>query len=264
MNLLKNMSKSFVIYILFLLSCSSGNEEKKKEVELVQHYTTTFISSEICEVFDSLNTNIRNGLIKKEEGLVLINNLLPRLRNYFYENGGKDYAKSTWFFPIQGYDSKAIGGTNGSGYIASGYDYFDGNKHGGHPAHDIFIKDKNQDSIDDMTKKSVNVFSVTGGIVIATEIRWDTTSNLRGGKYIWIYDPASNSFFYYAHNDKVLVHLCDIVKPGDVIATVGRSGLNAFKKRSPTHLHIMQLKLDDNCYPKPADCYNDLKVGNVK
>ena len=52
----------------------------------------------------------------------------------------------------------------------------------------------------------------------------------------------------------------DIVKSGDIIATVGRTGLNAYKKRSPTHLHMMQLSLAKDGLPKAVDFYKDLLV----
>ena len=250
------MNKFIIAFILLILGCSS-NESKKNGTNDIPKVKTS-VTDNLCGDYNSLNNKVRDGLIEKDEALKQIQTLLPQLKTYFYKNGGKDISKSNWVFPVQGYNPKSIGGTNGSGYIATGYDYFDGNKHKGHPAQDIFIADRNQDCLSDVTKKPVNVLSMTGGIVIATETTWDTTSVLRGGKYIWIYDPSSNSFFYYAHNNKVLVHPCDIVKPGDTIATVGRSGLNAFKKRSPTHLHLMQLKLDDTNYPKPIDCYKDL------
>ena len=72
---------------------------------------------------------------------------------------------------------------NVSGYQPKGYDYFDGNKHGGHPAHDIFIHDRNQDNIDDNTGRPVDILSVSNGVVIACEQDWNTDSDLRGGKY---------------------------------------------------------------------------------
>lgn len=252
------MSRFLIVYILSMFSCTT-NETSKKEVGGFAP-NTSFVVADTCIDFNYLNTKIRDGLISKQEALKQIQTLLPQIKKYFYKHGGQDIGKSNWIFPVQGYSSMKIGGTNGSGYISLGYDYFDGNKHGGHPAHDIFITDKNQDCIDDISKKSVNVLSMTAGIVIATETLWDTTSNLRGGKYIWIYEPNSNSFFYYAHNSKIFVQPCDIVNVGDTIAAVGRTGLNAFKKRSPTHLHIMQLKLDSTDYPKPVDCYKDLKT----
>lgn len=209
----------------------------------------------ICTDFNALNTKIRDGLISKKDALNRIQELMPLIKSYYYNHGGRNFQEASWVFPLQNYTTKAVGGKNGDGYIASGYDYFDGNRHGGHPAHDIFINDKNQDCLDDKTQKPVNVLSMTDGIVIATAKQWDTSGNLRGGKYIYIYQPLTNSLFYYAHNSEILVDLCDIVKPGQVIATVGRTGLNAYKKRSPTHLHFMQLKLDSAGHPRPHNPY---------
>jgi hypothetical protein len=43
------------------------------------------------------------------------------------------------------------------------------------------------------------------------------------------------------------------VAGGQVIATLGRTGSNAFAERSPTHLHLMLLRAQDmmpvNAYP---------------
>jgi len=97
----------------------------------------------------------------------------------------------------------------------------------------------------------VNVLSMTGGVVVALEGEWQSTSSLRGGRYIWIYDPDEDGLVYYAHNATIKVAVGDVVKPGDGIATVGRSGLNAFKKRSPTHLHLTYLQIRDG-YPRPV------------
>lgn len=255
------MSNFFNCFLISLFLCSYYKLIKNENM-IVSHTTLTF--SDTCIDFNSLNTKIRDGLISKQEALKQIQKLIPKLRNYYFIHSKESIENKKWVFPVQGYSSKTIGGKEGSGFISSGYDYFDGNRHGGHPAHDIFIIDKNQDCIDDITNKPVNVVSITGGIVIAVEFFWDTASNLRGGKYIWIYDPHSNSFFYYAHNNKVFVKPCDIVNPGDTISTVGRTGLNAYKKRSPTHLHIMQLKLDNNCHPLPINCFNNLKIISKK
>ncbi len=224
---------------------------------LVMNFTLATAQENIhlCVDFNALNIKIRDRQINKADGLRQMQHLLPEIKKYYYAHANKGFKADTWVFPLSGYNAKAVGGKNGDGFIASGYDYFDGNKHGGHPAHDIFIRDKNQDAIDDFTNKPVSVFSMTGGVVVALETNWDSTGSQRGGNYIWIFEPDSNYFFYYAHNNKIFVKLGDIVKPGDVIATVGRTGLNARKKRSPTHLHLMQLQLDKNSYPKPVNCY---------
>ena len=251
------MNNSFLLVLLsVLLHLVNNNPQiKTRKAEPI----------DLCHAFNELNTKIRDGAIDKKTAAATVKELLSKIKPLYYSKGGKNFAKAEWIFPLQVYTAKAIGGTNGNGYIASRYNYFDGNKHSGHPAYDIFIHDKNQDGIDDVTKKPVNVVSVTGGLVIAIENTWDSTSQLRGGKYILIYDPSTGIFTYYAHNNILLVNLGDLVKPGDIIATVGRTGYNAFKKRSPTHLHVMQLKLDGNYYPAPLQFYPDLvKMKTVK
>lgn len=256
------MSIIFCLLILSILICCSNRmpESTKGNNEKTSSMKATIDS---CVDFNSLNTKIRDGKISKQEALAEVQKIIPQLKNYFYKNGGKDLKRSDWIFPINKYDAKNIGGTNGSGYIPSGYEYFNGNNHGGHPAHDIFINDKDENTIDDFTGKPIKVLAMTEGIVIATEDNWDTTSDLKGGKYIWIYTPSVNSFFYYAHNKQLFVKPCDIVKPGDSIAYIGRTGKQAFEKRSPTHLHIMQLKLDSIYYPKPVNCYQSLIIART-
>jgi murein DD-endopeptidase MepM/ murein hydrolase activator NlpD len=166
--------------------------------------------------------------------------------------------KSAWAFPLAGYDARAIGGGRRHGYSARGYDFFSGNRHGGHPSLDIFIRDRNQDGLDDSSDASVKVLSVTGGIVVALEREWLPRSRLRGGRYLWIYDPANDLLVYYAHNAELSVGLGDVVKPGDVLASVGRSGYNAAKGRSSTHLHLTAVRVQGGRVV-PLDIYRDLK-----
>jgi murein DD-endopeptidase MepM/ murein hydrolase activator NlpD len=216
-----------------------------------------------CDEFNELNTKVRDGLISRDEARNEIRTLLPKIKEYFSQNGGTEISDKDWVFPLRGYTSVSIGGVNGSGYKSKGYDYFDGNKHGGHPAHDIFIHDRNQDNIDDITGKPVDVLSVSNGVVVACEPDWVPESDLRGGKYIYIYDPSYEGIFYYAHNSKIFVKPGDIVQAGDKIAECGRTGLNAYKKRSPTHLHLMFLQVEDG-YPKPENIYNELLNAKTK
>jgi peptidoglycan LD-endopeptidase LytH len=216
-----------------------------------------------CEEFNSINTRVRDATISKDDAQPIIRELMPRLREYFYKNSGKESSRNEWVFPLAGYDASAIGGVNGSGYIEKGYDYLDGNNHGGHPAHDIFIHDGDQDGLDDYTGKPVSVLSMTNGVVVAAEPEWEPGSSLRGGKYIYVYEPATEGLFYYAHNSRILVKPGDMVNTGDTIAEVGRTGLNAYKKRSPTHLHIMYLQVEDG-YPKPYNIYKDLLSAKTK
>jgi hypothetical protein len=210
---------------------------------------------EPCLEFNRLNNRVRDGQIPRREARDELFRLLPQLRTYYLRNGGQEYGRDAWVFPLQGYSAKAIAGGRKHGYQPRGYDYFDGNRHGGHPSLDIFIQDRDQDERDDRTGQPVPVLSLTGGVVVALAPDWHKGSRLRGGKYLWVYDPTTDALVYYAHNRELLVGLGAIVKPGDPIARVGRTGRNAARKRSPTHLHLTYLKITggtlvpENLYP---------------
>src|ERR1051326_251898 len=252
------MKKYFALVLLSALACSSPSKEnKKEEAPLVTKKDTSALDS-IPADLGSFTARVRDGKISKEEAIRIIKTVMPLVKNYYFTAGGKDDSGEDWVFPLRGYNAKTIGGKDGSGYIDDGYSFFDGNKHKGHPALDILINDANQDNLDDVTKKPVDVLSVSAGIVIATVNNWESTSDQRGGNYIWIYDPARFSLFYYAHNSDVLVKPGTIVRAGDVIAHVGRTGLNAYKKRSPTHLHFMQLVFDVESVPRPVNPFRAL------
>lgn len=211
-----------------------------------------------CVRFNALNNLIRDNKIGRESARAELKLLLAEIGKGYYAAGGIDYPKTAWVFPLAGYDVRAIEGGRGHGFVARGYDYFTGNRHGGHPAFDIFIHDRRQQSLDDRTGAPVKVLSLAGGIVVALEQEWEQGSGLRGGRYLWIYDPAHDLLVYYAHNGGLLVGLGEMVKPGDALATVGRSGYNAAKRRSPTHLHLSVLRIRDG-RPVPLNVYRDLK-----
>jgi len=207
----------------------------------------------VCIKINELNTAVLNGTIKRAEAVKQFKTLIQIVR------GNSPMLKEdVWVFPLQGYQTNAIGGTNGNGYNDKGYNYLDGNKHTAHPAHDIFITDKNQDDMDDRTGKPVNVLAVDDGLVIACNNEWAPTSTMRGGKFIWIYHRQLNIISYYAHNRTILVKPGDMVKQGQKIAEVGRTGLNAYKKRSPTHLHFSAFQLT-HYLPVPYNPYLQLK-----
>ena len=150
--------------------------------------------------------------------------------------------------------------SGGSGYQSQGYDFFDGNRHKGHPGHDIFIQDKDQDGIDDSTGKPANVISTSSGIVVSINLDWTPSSPIRGGNYIWIYEPIGSRYYYYAHLNEIIVEIGQIVARGEPLGTVGRTGKNAYPKRSPTHLHFtVQESVGGD--PKPINPYMELIRG---
>ena len=215
-------------------------------------------ASPLCRAFNEFNSLIRDGRVSKTNARRELTDKLAEIRTEYYLRDGQDYPSTDWIFPVAGYDTRAIDSGKNHGYVPSGYDFFSGNRHGGHPAYDIFIRDQNQDSRDDRNGKTVNVLSMTGGIVVALEKEWQPGSGLRGGKYIWVYDPGKGLLVYYAHNDELFVELGTILRPGDFIANIGRSGLNAAKRRSPTHLHFSVLRLI-NGQPAPIPVYHELQ-----
>ena len=210
-----------------------------------------------CLHFDRLDKQIRDGLLAPPEARRQFAARIAELDAYLARTASSQPPAGRWIFPLRGYTLPVAGADAARGYVAAGYDYFDGNRHGGHPSFDLFISDRNQDSLDDRTGKPVTVVSMTGGIVVAAEAVWDERSPLRGGKYLWIYDPAASLLIYYAHNRDLLVGVGDRVEPGTPIATVGRTGFNAARQRSPTHLHLTVLRVR-NGRPQPENIHPQL------
>jgi len=203
-----------------------------------------------------LYLKIRDSKISKEEALTKLKSLEPLLKNHIIRSSnGK--SEDRFGFPLKGYGPSAIGGKGGNGYQIEGYDFFDGNRHKGHPAHDIFIRDKNQDSLDDRTGKPIEVISVSSGMIVSINLHWELSSPIRGGNYIWVYDPIKSRYYYYAHLNEIYVKVGQIVSKGERLGTVGRTGVKASPKRSPTHLHFVVHQSIDG-YPKPINPYEEL------
>jgi murein DD-endopeptidase MepM/ murein hydrolase activator NlpD len=190
--------------------------------------------------WEAFEREVRDGEISFQEGQEAIAAWAQRLAREFPEA----HSEMNLFFPLKGYSIKDVGGKNGDGYKPQGYRFLDGNRHLGHPAQDIFVRDRNQDGIDDLTGKPVGVLALTEGVVVSTFSEWKRTNpfrELRGGNYVWVYHPTLKALSYYAHLGRVFVRTGDRVRGGEALATLGRSGKNASLPRSPTHLHLMIL-----------------------
>ncbi|GAB3313670.1 hypothetical protein GCM10027299_00890 [Larkinella ripae] len=218
----------------------------------------------MCQQFQQLYTQIREESVLPDTARKIFSNIMLGLRVKFRtaESFRLDSARrdsllhSAYFsFPLRNYTPDAIGGSHGEGYRAKGFDLFDYNVRGSHPAQDIFIRDRNQDCIDDNTDQPADVLAMTGGVVLAIETAWLPGQEYRGGNWIWVYDPLLDGLWYYAHNNAVLVRPGDWVQSGQKISEVGRTGYNAYAARSPTHLHIMYLQLQPDGLPLPQNPY---------
>ncbi|MFS0488770.1 M23 family metallopeptidase [Leadbetterella byssophila] len=208
------------------------------------------------EKYKQLLVNIRNYYVSPAEAEEEFKAIAAELREKYPLSGE---SVSPMVFPLVGSNYRAVGGRNGNGFYVREFDLFDQNVSGSHPAHDIFIYDRDRDCIDDRTGDYVDVVSVGHGIVVAVEHDWQEESIFKGGNYVWVYDLERGGFWYYAHNRISVVEAGQRVRPGDKLGEVGRTGFNAAKNRSDTHLHLMYLELDENLYPHPVNTYPWLK-----
>ncbi len=75
--------------------------------------------------FDLLQDSIRDGQISKPRALSRCIVLLPAITKAWkpFSRGDSSLANAFRVFPVKGYSYNAIGGVNGSGYIAKGYNF---------------------------------------------------------------------------------------------------------------------------------------------
>jgi len=203
-----------------------------------------------------LYPKIRDRLISKQEAKEKLKTLEASLK-LLYSRTTSLEQNDRLCFPLKGYGPSAIGGKEGSGYQTFGYDFFDGNQHKGHPGHDIFIRDKNQDCLDDSTGKPVEVASASPGIIVSVNDHWEPSSPIRGGNYVWIFEPAKSRYYYYAHLGEIFIKVGQVVSKGERLGLVGRTGVNAYPKKSPTHLHFTVHQSKDG-YPRPINPFMEL------
>ncbi len=235
-------------------------------VSLIFTLLSTLSYADVCQEWNELDQKIRDGKIEKYKAKILIIELNEKIQKHY----NNKIQSICWFnfsgtqFPVNGYGINNVGGVNGNGYKPEDYDFYDGNKHGGHPAHDIFVDDKNQDSLDDETGKEIEIVSYRSGIVIAVNYTWDPESEIRGGKYVWVFsnnEGGESNYYYYAHLEQVKVSVGDILIEGQLIGYLGRTGFNAYPKRAPTHLHFMSLNFEDGNMI-PYNSFQELNISN--
>ena len=245
--------QKFNIIIILILGLLAARSDAPRE-QLVT----------LGQAFQNLNIQIREQTLSPDSAQMRFQAILKELREVSepYRQQICQGDSIGFVFPLRDYDAEQIGG-NGSGFRPFGFNLFDHSVQGSHPAHDIFIYDRNQDSIDDQTDKPVDVLAMRPGVVVATETNWTPESSYRGGNFVWIYDPCLDGLFYYAHHSRVMVQTGDQVVAGQKIAEVGRTGFNAAKARSGTHLHLMYLQLTPEAVPVPINTYDWLAAATI-
>jgi len=179
---------------------------------------------------------------------------VPLAVKFCKESGVQFTKRNLWAFPMNGY-TKISYRTGGKDYKDEKFDYFQGGESHGHPAHDIFILDSDSNIVEDSTGKKVEASAMVSGVIIAVKNDWKIGDFGRGGNYVKLFDPESEAIFYYSHLDSVSINAGDIVKAGDKIGYVGRTGRKAIHGK--THVHVAYYKIDDG-EPEAVDFIKDL------
>ncbi|AMV72026.1 hypothetical protein JCM30471_05260 [Desulfuromonas carbonis] len=188
--------------------------------------------------WNALCAAIRSETITPAQARAQAKKLLPQLRA-----ASREIAPTPHVFPVAGYGPEC--GEGGRNYHLGRFDFYNNRSRKGlHPAHDLFITDQDQDSRDDASGAPVTILAFSSGVVAATNSGWQPGTPTYGGNCIWVYDPASDRFCYYAHLERVDVMPGDVVSAGTPLGIMGRTGINAQARRSPTHLHFMVVAWD--------------------
>ena len=234
------MIKILIPSTLFII-VSFGNNLTSQENNVFQRWHRT----------DEL---IRDRKIDKDDAIDSINVYVRLAIQEFKKMDLHATKRKDWAFPMSGWTDVTYR-SNGKDYRDDGFDYFQGGEFKGHPAHDIFIIDKDSNGIEDSTGKKVYAASMVNGIIISKYSKWLKGDYLRSGNYVKLFDPETEAIFYYSHLDSVFVEAGQLVTSGEPIGYVGRTGRKAVKGR--THVHIAYYKIEDG-EPIPEDIINDL------
>ncbi len=226
--------KKVILLLMLSFIYNSSSLAIAPKTESIQEQKDENNFAALCGLWDELEKKVRDSRLSKEDAQRSLNITLPQLKAHLIDRyGSKEFISPKFHFPVMSGVLSDIGGVHGSGYKPVGYDFFEGNRHQGHPGHDIFVREK---------KNGTPAVSMASSIVLSMYDHWQQGSSLRGGNYVWLYNPVMDMLFYYAHLDKIFVRQGDFAKKGEAIAMIGRTGKNAFRKESPTHLHLMVLK----------------------
>jgi hypothetical protein len=152
------------------------------------------------------------------------------------EGGESRPAPARWIFPVRGIEvARSIGGRRGDGYRPTQPQRCFAIANPGHPAHDLFVTDPRGDG---RPEAPWVVQAVEEGPVLVARRGWKPGDSLKGGDYVVQYLPSRRQVAYYAHLGSVAVRAGQRLAAGEAIGTVGRTGRNAWPRRSPTHLHF--------------------------
>ena len=98
-------------------------------------------------------------------------------------------------------------------------------------------------AVDLFAREGSAVRAVSRGIVILADRDWDpvnlfSTTSRKGGNAVIVFDPDHDRFYRYCHMSTVEVASGKLVAAGEIVGSVGHSGLNASQPGHGQHLHF--------------------------
>ncbi len=98
-------------------------------------------------------------------------------------------------------------------------------------------------AIDLFAPEGAPVYAVSRGLVVLSERDWSavslfSTTSRKGGNAVIVFDPDHDRFYRYCHMSAVQVSAGTLVAAGQVVGSVGHSGLNAARPGHGRHLHF--------------------------
>ena len=119
-------------------------------------------------------------------------------------------------------------------------------------------------AIDLFAEEGAPVVSATRGVVVLAENGWQpgawfSTSSLRGGNCVIVFDPDSSRFLRYAHLGETFPQAGGLVEAGERIGLVGHTGFNANRQGHGRHLHFEINEFSERTGLVTAVVHDDLK-----
>ncbi len=103
--------------------------------------------------------------------------------------------------------------------------------------------ENHKDAVDLFTHEQAPIYAIGGGIVMVADRGWKpndetSSSSMRGGNTVIIFNYQTKEFYRYAHLKEVAVEPGELVLEGEILGTVGHTGKNATLKGHGQHLHF--------------------------
>lgn len=106
------------------------------------------------------------------------------------------------------------------------------------------------DAIDLFIEENLSIHSMSSGIVVLAENGWTkenefSTSSIRGGNTVIVFNLKDKSFYRYAHMKEASISVGVVLSAGEVIGKVGHTGITASQEGHGEHLHLEINKYDE-------------------